>query len=87
MHNNDQSQPGVVAHAFRLNTWEAEAGRFLSSRPASLWHANYTAMDTMGQHSGCTGKGTNCQVLLGLGPPQLAFAINGRGPTSAEPVC
>jgi hypothetical protein len=28
----------VVAHAFNLNTWEAEAGRFLSSRPA--WSKN-----------------------------------------------
>jgi hypothetical protein len=25
---------GMVAHAFNLSTWEAEAGRFLSSRPA-----------------------------------------------------
>jgi hypothetical protein len=24
----------VVAHAFNLSTWEAEAGRFLSLRPA-----------------------------------------------------
>jgi hypothetical protein len=24
----------VVTHAFNLSTWEAEAGRFLSSRPA-----------------------------------------------------
>ena len=28
------SQPGVVAHAFNTSTREAEAGRFLSSRPA-----------------------------------------------------
>jgi hypothetical protein len=26
--------PGVVAHAFDPSTWEAEAGGFLSSRPA-----------------------------------------------------
>jgi hypothetical protein len=25
---------GVVAHSFNPSTWEAEAGRFLSSRPA-----------------------------------------------------
>jgi hypothetical protein len=29
-----QNQPGVVAHAFNPSTWEAEAGGFLSSRPA-----------------------------------------------------
>jgi hypothetical protein len=28
------SQPGMVAHAFNPSTWEAEAGEFLSSRPA-----------------------------------------------------
>jgi hypothetical protein len=26
-------EPGVVAHAFKSSTWEAEAGEFLSSRP------------------------------------------------------
>jgi major histocompatibility complex class I len=26
--------PGVVAHAFSPSTWEAEAGGFLSLRPA-----------------------------------------------------
>jgi hypothetical protein len=26
----------VVAHAFYLSTWEAEAGRFVSLRPAGL---------------------------------------------------
>jgi hypothetical protein len=29
-----QAKPGVVAHAFNPSTWEAEAGGFLSSRPA-----------------------------------------------------
>jgi hypothetical protein len=28
------TEPGVVAHAFNPSTWEAEAGGFLSSRPA-----------------------------------------------------
>jgi hypothetical protein len=30
-HNSSQA---MVAHAFNPSTWEAEAGRFLSSRPA-----------------------------------------------------
>jgi hypothetical protein len=34
------TQPGVVAHAFNPSTWEAEAGRFLSLRPA--WSTVYT---------------------------------------------
>jgi hypothetical protein len=28
------AEPGVVAHTFNPSTWEAEAGGFLSSRPA-----------------------------------------------------
>jgi hypothetical protein len=32
--NKKQTKPGVVAHAFNPSTWEAEAGGFLSSRPA-----------------------------------------------------
>jgi hypothetical protein len=31
---NHVLEPGVVAHTFNPNTWEAEAGGFLSSRPA-----------------------------------------------------
>jgi hypothetical protein len=30
----NKKQLGVVVHAFNPSTWEAEAGRFLSSRPA-----------------------------------------------------
>jgi hypothetical protein len=30
----ERIQPGVVAHAFNPSTWEAEAGGFLSSKPA-----------------------------------------------------
>jgi hypothetical protein len=29
-----KTMPDVVAHAFNPSTWEAEAGGFLSSRPA-----------------------------------------------------
>jgi hypothetical protein len=29
-----KKSPGVVVHAFNPSTWEAEAGGFLSSRPA-----------------------------------------------------
>jgi hypothetical protein len=29
-----QEEPGMVAYAFNPGTWEAEAGRFLSLRPA-----------------------------------------------------
>ena len=32
--SKSKRKPGVVAHAFNSSTWEAEAGRFLSSRPA-----------------------------------------------------
>jgi hypothetical protein len=31
---NDIISRAVVAHTFNLSTWEAEAGRFLSLRPA-----------------------------------------------------
>jgi major histocompatibility complex class I len=34
LHKNQQIEPGMVAHAFNPNTREAEAGGFLSSRPA-----------------------------------------------------
>jgi hypothetical protein len=33
-HNICNSEPGVVAHTFNPSTWEAEAGIFLSLRPA-----------------------------------------------------
>jgi hypothetical protein len=32
----DNNRLGMVAHTFNPSTWEAEAGRFLSSRPACL---------------------------------------------------
>jgi hypothetical protein len=32
--SKNKTKPGVVAHVFNPSTWEAEAGGFLSSRPA-----------------------------------------------------
>jgi hypothetical protein len=32
--NKTNNKPGMVVHAFNPSTWEAEAGRFLSLRPA-----------------------------------------------------
>jgi hypothetical protein len=37
---------GVVAHTFNPSTWEAEAGRFLSSRPA--WSTKWVARAIQG---------------------------------------
>jgi hypothetical protein len=34
LHKDVKGEPGVVAHAFNPSTREAEAGGFLSSRPA-----------------------------------------------------
>ena len=31
---NVKGKPGVVVYCFSPSTWETEAGRFLSSRPA-----------------------------------------------------
>jgi hypothetical protein len=33
--------PGLVAHAFNPSIWEAEAGGFLSSRPASVYKSEF----------------------------------------------
>jgi hypothetical protein len=34
MESVKKKSPGVVAHTFNPSTWEAQAGGFLSSRPA-----------------------------------------------------
>jgi hypothetical protein len=34
LHLKNTSSQAVIVHAFNPSTWEAEAGRFLSSRPA-----------------------------------------------------
>ena len=34
LNHQEFENPGVVAHAFNPSTWKAEAGKFLSSRPA-----------------------------------------------------
>jgi hypothetical protein len=42
----DKSGPGVVAHTFDPSTWEAEAGRFLSSRIARATQRNPVSKKT-----------------------------------------
>jgi hypothetical protein len=37
----NNSRQAVVAYAFNLSTWEAEAGGFLSSRPALVYRVSY----------------------------------------------
>ena len=39
-------EPGMVAHTFNPSTWEAEAGGFLSSRPAWSQVSSRTAKAT-----------------------------------------
>jgi hypothetical protein len=61
----------VVAHAFNPSTWEAEAGRFLSSRPA--WSTEFQDSQgytekpclggkkkAVGWRDGSVGKSTDC---------------------------
>jgi hypothetical protein len=66
-------KPGVVAHAFNPSIWEAEAGRFLSSRPAwsTKWvpgqpglHKETLSWKTKKTKTNKTNKQTNKQ------PPQ-----------------
>jgi hypothetical protein len=43
---NWYTERGMVAHAFNPSTWEAEAGGFLSSRPA--WSTEFEFQDSQG---------------------------------------
>jgi hypothetical protein len=43
---NHSSSQAVVAHAFNPSTWEAEAGEFLSSKPARCRVSSRTARAT-----------------------------------------
>jgi hypothetical protein len=49
----------VVAHAFNPSTWEAEAGRFLSSRTARVTQRNPVSKKTKGKKND-----TNMEVTL-----------------------
>jgi hypothetical protein len=61
-------QPGVVAHSFNPSTWEAEAGRFLSSRPA--WSTERVPgqpglhRETLSQENKQTKKNPKKQIRL-----------------------
>jgi hypothetical protein len=48
---------GLVAYTFNLSTWEAEAGRFLSSRPASQGYTEKPCLEKKTQKQ--TNKQTN----------------------------
>jgi hypothetical protein len=53
---------GVVAHAFNPSTWEAEAGEFLSSRPA--WSTECVPGHP-GLHRKTLSRKTNKQKKIG----------------------
>ena len=64
-----RAQPGMLAHAFDPSTWEAEAGRFLSLRPAwsTKWVSGQPGLhrETLSQKNKQTNKQTNktCRTL------------------------
>jgi hypothetical protein len=64
-----QTKPGVVAHTFDPSTWEAEAGGFLSSRPAwsTEWVPGQPGLyrETLSQ----TNKQTNKQTYIQTNQP------------------
>jgi hypothetical protein len=56
-HKNSATVPGVVAHAFNPSTWEAEAGGFLSSRPA--WSTEWVPGQPRLHRETLSGKNKN----------------------------
>jgi hypothetical protein len=87
--NKSGSSRAVVAHAFNPSTWEAEAGRFSSSRPACLTRVHDRPGKTQQTRIFC-GKNFIAYIFRSksVSPPKLT-SLGARAPErqSAELYC
>jgi hypothetical protein len=66
------STRAVVVHTFNSSTWEAEAGRFLSSRPA--WSTKWVPGQP-GLHRETLSRKTRKKKKFMRIPPKLSFKL------------
>jgi hypothetical protein len=82
-----EKKSGMVAHTFNPSTWEAEAGGFLSSRPAwsTEWVPGQPGLyrETLSRKT----KQKQKQNLLPLGIYTGSFLFRGRTPCSHPSCC
>jgi hypothetical protein len=70
-YRNLRDEQGVVAHTFNPSTWEAEAGRFRSSRPA--WSKSEFQDSQDYTEKPCLEKPKNKQTNKRTPPPKKKF--------------